>query len=97
LKNEPLIKLLHRCASVIPKHILENYKKVKNPYPNVDAHSGVLLYTLGMKEYDYYTVVFAVSRSLGCMSNLVWSRIYGLAIERPASVDFNWLHHKFRE
>ena len=92
-----MIALLHRCADTIPKHILVNHKKVKNPYPNVDAHSGVLLYTLGMKEFDFYTVVFAVSRSLGCMTNLVWARMYGLPIERPGSVDFAWLHHKYRE
>ena len=53
---------------------------------NVDAHSGVLLNHFGMKEYEYYTVVFAVSRALGCMSSLVWSRAFGLPIERPGSI-----------
>jgi len=81
---------------VIPKK-LKTYGKIKNPYPNVDCHSGVTLYSLGMKEYEYYTVVFAVSRALGCMTNLIWSRAFGLPIERPGSADLNWFHHKFRE
>jgi len=75
---------------------LKNYPKIKNPTPNVDAHSGVLLYCLGLKEYEYYTVVFAVSRALGCMSWLVWDRIYGLPIERPGSFTMDYLHNKFR-
>ena len=36
--------------------------QVKNPWPNVDAHSGVLLQYYGMKEMNYYTVLFGVSR-----------------------------------
>lgn len=87
MKDDPLIKLLHRCSKVIPE-TLKSYPKIKNPFPNVDAHSGVLLYSLGFKEFEYYTVVFAVSRSLGCMTDLIWSRIYNLPIERPASMDF---------
>jgi len=67
--------------------VLDSLGKVQNPYPNVDAHSGVLLYSLGMKEADYYTAIFAVSRAMGCMSQFVWSRIMGLPIERPGSVD----------
>jgi citrate synthase len=64
---------------------------------NVDAHSGVLLYHYGMKEFQYYTVVFAVSRALGCMANLVWSRAFGLPIERPGSVTLRWIEEKFGE
>lgn len=71
---------------VVPK-VLNGLGKVANPNPNVDAHSGVLLYSLGMKEWDYYTVIFAVSRAMGCMSAYTWSRIMGLPIERPGSVD----------
>ena len=63
----------------------------------MDAHSGCLLYHYGIKEFDYYTVVFAVSRALGCMSNLVWSRAFGLPIERPGSVTMNWITEKYSE
>jgi len=61
----------------------------------VDAGSGVLLYSLGMKEFEYYTVVFAVSRALGCMAGLNWSRALGLPIERPGSIDVDWIKAKY--
>lgn len=64
---------------------------------NVDAHSGVLLHHFGMREFDYYTVVFAVSRALGCMSNLIWARAFGLPIERPGSITLRWIEDKFGE
>ena len=60
--------------------------KIKNPWPNVDAHSGALLVHYGMKEYEYYTVLFAVSRSLGVLASLCWSRALGFPLERPKSV-----------
>jgi citrate synthase len=69
----------------------------KQPFPNVDAHSGVLLYSLGVKEYEYYTVVFGVSRALGCLTWLTWARAYGLPIERPGSIDMNWINNKFKK
>jgi len=50
-----------------------------------------------MKEYDYYTVVFAVSRAIGCMSNLIWSRIFGLPIERPGSINMKWIYDKYKD
>jgi len=50
-----------------------------------------------MREYDYYTVVFAVSRALGCMTNLIWARAYNLPLERPASIDFDWINKKFNK
>jgi len=60
--------------------------KAKNPWPNVDAHSGVLLQYYGMKEMNYYTVLFGISRALGVCSSLVWSRALGLPLERPKSM-----------
>jgi citrate synthase len=53
---------------------------------NVDAHSGSLLVHFGMVEYEYYTVLFGVSRVLGVMASLCWSRALGFPIERPKSV-----------
>jgi len=75
--------------------VLEKTGKVKNPWPNVDSHSGVLLHHYGMKEFDYYTVVFAVSRAIGCMAQLVLSRALGLPIERPGSVTLQWIKDNF--
>lgn len=94
IPNEPLIKLVKHCYEVVPTE-LKKYQKIQNPYPNVDAHSGALLYSLGLKEYEYYTVVFAVSRALGVMANNIWARAYGLPIERPGSVDIRWIKDKF--
>jgi citrate synthase len=88
-----MIGLLHLCSEVIPNK-LKTFPKVKNPYPNVDCHSGVLLYSLGLKEYQYYTAIFGVARAVGTMSNLIWSRIFGLPIERPGSVDLKYLQNK---
>lgn len=48
-----------------------------------------------MREFEYYTVVFAVSRALGCMSSLIWSRAFGLPIERPGSITLQWIEDKF--
>jgi citrate synthase len=66
--------------------ILQEQGKAKNPWPNVDAGSGSLLYHFGMKEFDYYTVLFGVSRTLGIASQLVINRALGAPIERPKSV-----------
>ena len=75
---------------VVPPILLET-GKVKNPWPNVDAHSGVLLQYYGMKEMNYYTVLFGVSRALGVLANLVWARALGLPIERPKSLSTDLL------
>jgi len=89
-KDDPLFKLVDAVYKAIPK-VLEKQGKVKNPYPNVDAHSGQLMYYYNLKEQNYYTVVFAVSRAIGCVSQLVWSRALGLPIERPKSVPLDVL------
>jgi len=93
LKNtptDPLFQLVDACYHAIPP-VLEKTGKVKNPYPNVDCHSGQLMYYYNLREPNYYTVVFAVSRSLGCMAQYVWSRAIGLPIERPKSVPLDVL------
>jgi len=84
LPEDELFLLVSRVFEVVPP-ILEATGKVKNPWPNVDAHSGILLLKYGMKEYDFFTVLFGVSRSLGIMSQLIWSRALGMPIERPSS------------
>lgn len=76
IKDDPLVDLTATIFNIVPG-ILKELGKVKNPYPNVDAHSGVILYHYGLREFDYYTVIFAVSRALGACSSLVWSRALG--------------------
>lgn len=88
--NDPLFKLANVCYEAIPP-VLKATGKVSNPWPNVDALSGTCMQYYGLDQEDYYTVVFAVSRALGCVSNLVWSRAMMLPIERPKSVTCDWL------
>ena len=76
---------MHLLEEIVPGE-LKKLGKVKNPYPNVDAHSGVVLHELGLTEEDFYTVVFGVSRAIGITANLVWARALGLPIERPNSL-----------
>lgn len=44
-----------------------------------------------MKEYEFYTAVFGVSRALGVLANGIWARIFGLPIERPNSIDIAFI------
>lgn len=85
MPDDPLVNTVWRVYEVVPG-ILKSLGKVKNPWPNVDAHSGALLVHYGLVEYEFYTVLFGVSRSLGVLANLCWDRALGLPIERPKSV-----------
>jgi citrate synthase len=85
MPDDPIVNTVWKIYEVVPG-ILESLGKVKNPWPNVDAHSGALLVHYGMKEYEYYTVLFGVSRSLGTLAALIWDRALGFPIERPKSI-----------
>ena len=91
--KDDLINTVHAIYEVVPP-ILKSLGKVKNPWPNVDAHSGAILLHYGLKEYDFYTVMFGVSRSLGVMANMIWDRALGLPIERPGSTTLELLKKK---
>jgi citrate synthase len=71
--------------------VLERHGKAKNPWPNVDANSGCLLVHFGLVEFDFYTVLFGVSRAMGVLASLVWDRALELPIERPKSVTTAWI------
>ncbi len=85
MPDDKLCRTVWNIYEVVPG-ILESLGKVKNPWPNVDSHSGALLVHYNMREYEFYTVLFAVSRALGVLANLVWSRALGFPLERPKSV-----------
>ncbi|ABB31362.1 Citrate (Si)-synthase [Geobacter metallireducens RCH3] len=85
LPEDPLFKLVSMIFEVAPG-VLTEHGKTKNPWPNVDAQSGVIQWHYGVKEWDFYTVLFGVGRALGCMANITWDRGLGYAIERPKSV-----------
>ena len=91
--NAPLIKVVNKIYNVVPD-ILGSTGKVKNPWPNVDAISGSLLTSVGIKEYSIYTMLFGVSRALGVLTQLIWDRIYGLPIERPKSQNLSYFEEK---
>ena len=52
----------------------------------MDAISGTLQYHYGVREFDFYTVLFGVSRMLGTTAACVWERAIGQPIERPMSM-----------
>jgi citrate synthase len=89
IKEDPLIDIVNQLYRVVPP-ILSNIGKIKNPWPNVDAFSGSLLYHYGIEEYTFYTVLFGVSRSLGVLASLINDRVYGMPIERPTSHPLQW-------
>jgi citrate synthase len=85
MPDDSLVNTVWRIYEVVPP-ILSSLGKVKNPWPNVDAHSGALLVHYGMVEYEFYTVLFGVSRALGVLASLCWDRALGMPLERPKSV-----------
>jgi citrate synthase len=85
LPNDPLFQLVNMIYEVAPG-VLTEHGKTKNPWPNVDAHSGVIQWYYGVREWDFYTVLFGVGRALGVLANITWDRGLGYAIERPKSV-----------
>ncbi len=85
LPEDPLVQTVWNIYETVPP-ILQTIGKIKNPWPNVDAHSGALLVHYGMVEYEFYTVLFGVSRALGVLASLCWDRALGFPLERPKSV-----------
>jgi citrate synthase len=88
--EDPTVKTVWNVYEVAPP-ILEGTGKIKNPWPNVDAHSGALLKHYGLIEEDFYTVLFGVSRALGVLASLCWDRALGFPIERPKSITTEWV------
>ena len=97
MPDDKLVNTVWNIYETVPP-ILQQVGKIKNPWPNVDAHSGALLVHYGMVEYEFYTVLFAVSRALGVLASLCWDRALGFSIERPKSVTTDavkqWLQGK---
>ncbi len=90
IKDDDIVNIVWQLFDTVPE-ILQGLGKVKNPWPNVDAHSGAILVHYGLKEHSYYTVLFAVSRALGILAASCWSRALGFPLERPKSVTWDWL------
>ncbi len=85
MADDPLVQTVWNIYETVPP-ILQTIGKIKNPWPNVDAHSGALLVHYGLVEYEFYTVLFGVSRALGVLASLCWDRALSFPLERPKSV-----------
>ncbi|MBN1514161.1 MAG: citrate (Si)-synthase [Phycisphaerae bacterium] len=99
MADDPVFQTVERVFNVVPK-VLQEYSEervkagkapIANCWPNVDAGSGALLYHYGLKEFPYYTVLFAVSRAMGMLAQLTLNRAMGTAITRPKSVSTQWM------
>jgi citrate synthase len=85
MPGDPVFKIAVLVYEVVPEVLMEQ-GKAKDPWPNVDAISGTLQYHYGVTQFDFYTVMFGVSRLLGVSANAVWARALGQPIERPKSL-----------
>ena len=90
MPDDKLVQTVWNIYETVPP-ILQSIAKIKNPWPNVDAHSGALLKHYGLVEEEFYTVLFGVSRSLGVLASLCWDRALGMPLERPKSVTTKYL------
>lgn len=90
LPDDLIFKYVDVLYKVVPDILVEQ-GKAKNPWPNVDAQSGVIQWFYGLTEYDYYTVLFSIGRAIGVLANIIWDRALGYPIERPKSLTTDML------
>ncbi|MCT4614306.1 MAG: citrate (Si)-synthase [Marinifilaceae bacterium] len=90
LPEDPIFKYADMLFKVVPD-ILMKHGKAKNPWPNVDAQSGVIQWHYGVTEYDFYTVLFGIGRAIGICANVIWDRALAYPLERPKSVTTSML------
>jgi citrate synthase len=90
IKDDDVFSIVSSLFDVVPP-VLQEQGKAKNPWPNVDAASGSLLYYYGLTEFNYYTVLFSISRSMGMIAQMVINRAMGIPITRPKSVTTEWI------
>lgn len=99
LPDDPVFMTVDMVFMVVPK-VLEEFSRervaagkapIANFWPNVDAGSGALLYHFGLKEFEYYTVLFSISRAMGMLAQLIINRAIGTPITRPKSVSAAWV------
>lgn len=85
--NDPHVKIALLLREAGTKVLKEN-PKVSDPYPNVDAISGVILSAAGFAYPEYYTVLFGLSRVVGISIQTMQERTVmregkGVPIYRP--------------
>jgi len=85
MPNDPIFEYVDILYKVVPPIPLDQ-GKAKNPWPNLDAQSGVIQWHYGLQEYDFYTVLFGIGRTIGIVSNVIWDRALLYPLERPKSL-----------
>lgn len=85
MPNDPLFEYVNMLYKIVPP-VLMQQGKAKNPWPNVDAQSGVIQWHYGVTEYDFYTVLFGIGRAVGICANIIWDRALMYSLERPKSL-----------
>jgi citrate synthase len=96
LPDDPIFTYVDKLYKIVPP-ILKEHGKAKNPWPNVDAQSGVIQWHYGVKEYEFYTVLFGIGRAIGVTANIIWDRALGYPIERPKSITTEMLDNLARK
>jgi citrate synthase len=90
LYDNELFRVVNMIYKVAPSILME-HGKAKDPWPNVDAQSGVVHWHFGITDYDFYTVLFGVGRAIGVLATIIWDRALGYPIERPKSITTDML------
>ena len=93
LKHMPddlVFEYVNMLYKVVPD-ILIKQGKAKNPWPNLDAQTGVIQWHYGVREFDFYTVLFGIGRAIGITANIIWDRALGFPLERPKSLTTDML------
>lgn len=85
MPKDELFQYVDMLYKVVPP-ILQEHGHAKNPWPNVDAHSGMIQWHYGITEYEFYTVLFGIGRALGITANIIWDRALLYPLERPKSL-----------
>jgi len=88
--DDNVFQTVNKVFNLVPE-VLKEHGKAKNPWPNVDAASGAILYHFGLREFPYYTVLFSISRAMGMCSQMIINRALGTPITRPKSVGTDWI------
>lgn len=88
--NDPLLNLIEILHRIAPS-ILSDLGNKQNTWPNADVHSSVLMNYFGIKEIEFHTLMFGVSRAIGTLASLVWDRALVFPIEHPISMSTNCL------
>ncbi len=96
LADDENVRIVDALFRVVPP-ILEATGKVKNPWPNVDLATGAIFYHYGLQAFNFYTVLFGVSRAIGTSAALTWDRVLMYPIERPKSITSRWIREQWEQ